>query len=119
MQTQLYFSQISMRKSRHGLQIFQRVVVNFSTNCLFELNSFKETLVTLLTDRFTITTVALMTPQFKAISDCRQREFCQPVVNQNKHGRKGAATPVGQTLALCKQQVVFKRSCVLLTQEER
>ena len=43
-------------------------------------------------DRFsnTIATVALLTLQFEAISDCRQRKSSQPV-NQNKHGRKSCS----------------------------
>ena len=58
----------------------------------------------------TIASVALVhTRQFKAISDCRQRKFSQPVI-QNKHSHKVALKPVRQTLAWCGQREVSKRS---------
>ena len=65
----------------------------------------------------TVATVALIASQFKAIKDCRQMKFSQPV-NQNKHGHKNAVKSVRQTLALCKRKVVLKRSYVLVTKEE-
>ena len=55
-------------------------------------------------------------PQFKAISECRQKKFSQPVI-QNKHSRKVALKPVGQALAWCAQRLVFKRSYVLKKKE--
>ena len=57
------------------------------------------------------------TPQFKAISECRQKKFFQPEI-QNKHCRNVAPKPVRQTLTWCGRREVFKRSYLLMTKEE-
>ena len=63
----------------------------------------------------TIASLVFLTPEFNAISSCRQRRFSHPV-NTNKQSRK--SYPEGQTLALCKRKVVCKRSYVLIMNEE-
>ena len=57
------------------------------------------------------------TPQFKAISECRQKKFSQAEI-QNKRRRKVALKPVRQTLVWCGQREVFKRCNVLIMKEE-
>ena len=46
------------------------------------------------------------TPQFKAISECRQKKFSQVEI-QNKRSRKVALKPVRQTLVWCERREVF------------
>ena len=59
----------------------------------------------------------MLSPQFKAISECGHMKFSQPV-NQSKHGRKSYPEPVGQTLDLRKQKTVVKSSYVLVTKKK-
>ena len=61
--------------------------------------------------------VAVFTPQFKAISECRQKKFSQAEI-ENKRSRKAALKPVRQTLVWCGRREVFKRKYVLITTEE-
>ena len=57
------------------------------------------------------------TPQFKAISECRQKKFPQAEI-ENKRSRKVALKPVRQTLVWCRRREVFKRRYALITKEE-
>ena len=57
------------------------------------------------------------TPQFKAISECRQKKFSQAEI-ENKRSRKVALKPVRQTLVWCGRREVFKRRYVLIIKEE-
>ena len=58
------------------------------------------------------------TPQFKAISECRQKKFSQAEI-QNKRGCTVALKPVRQTLVVwCGRREVFKRRYVLITKKK-
>ena len=50
------------------------------------------------------------TPQFKVISECRQKKFSQAEI-QNKRSLKVALKPVRQTLVWCGRREVF-RECM-------
>ena len=59
-------------------------------------------------DRFckTIASVALLTPIFKEICDCRQRKFSQPVI-QHKQSHKVSLKPGKIARLFCVPEMVF------------
>ena len=103
----LEYSRLHHPDTRKAAKIFRRLaffVSNFEHCNRVNKGRFRNTIVA----------VAWFTPQFKAISDFRQKKFSQPVL-QNKRSRKVALKPVRQTLTCCGIRQVTKRSYMLIS----
>ena len=72
-------------------------------------------------DRFcnTIATVALIDTSTKSDQRLQTKEILSTSKSKQTQTLKLPRKPMGQTLTLCKRDVVLKRSTVLITEEER